>query len=162
MKRKLYTALGALAVLGVVAGAALAFYGGSGSGATIATAGTSPLGVVVDVTITPQAGDPEPELYPGDVSDVEVTISGEPGWPATRRARIGSVSATVDSGSLPAGCQASWFSFSPPSGALPAFVTGSTPLVLTGGTLTFTDEEAAQDACSGATLTLNVSASPTP
>lgn len=164
MKRKIFSVLGGLAVLAVVTGVALAYYGGSGTGSAQAAAGTSPLGVVVDVDITPQAGDPDPELYPGDMADVAVTIGGAPNWPANRRARIASVDAALDTGSLPAGCQAAWFDFTVTGGdPLPAFVIGpGTTTVDVTGTLEFTDEAVAQDACSEATLTLDVTASPTP
>lgn len=162
MKRKVFGLGAVLAVAAIVVSAAWSFYGGSGTGSAQAAAGTSPLGVVVDVDITQQAGDPEAALYPGDTADVAITISGEANWPANRRARIASVDASVDTSSLPVGCDSAWFAFTAPSGSLPAFVTGSTPLVLTGGTLEFTDEEVAQDACSDATLDLDVTASPTP
>ena len=155
-RRKGVVATAAVALVAMlVTAAAIAYYPGSGSGSGSATAGTSPMSVDVTAAVSAQAGDPEPELFPGDTADVEITVTAPAAWPDGRRARIGTASASVDSGSLPAGCLASWFTFTPDAGFTGGFVTGLTPLVIAAGTITFTDENVDQSACSGATLTLD-------
>jgi hypothetical protein len=152
--RKLFGGLGAFVAVLLVTAVGVAYFPGNGSGGGTATAGNSPLGVDVTAAVNQGVGDPETALYPGDVSDVEITVEAPEAWPDNRRARIGSASATVDSGSLPVGCLAADFVFTP-SGFSPGFVTGTTPLVINAGTLTFTDTAADQSACSGASLTIN-------
>lgn len=71
---------------------------------------------------------------------------------------------TVDSTHAGAGCLASWFTFTSPTG-LSSFALSSgtsTPQTAGNGSLDFTDSSANQQACAGATVTVTMTGSTTP
>jgi hypothetical protein len=154
MRRKVYGTFGVLVVAAIAVGVAVAYYGGSGSGTATAAAGHAPR----TVTVTGALDAADSPLFPGQTGDVniEVTLTG-PG-----NARVGAVTATsIDTSNEP-GCDPAWFAFTPPgAGQFPAGanVSAGSPLNVV-GQLEFIESGTLQDACSDATVTINLQASP--
>jgi len=143
-----------MAVAGVcvlaVAGAAIAYFTSTGSGTGTASVGTSSP-VTLHATV---AGN----LYPGSSSSVSFTVDN----PSSGSQRVGTItlaSISVDAGH--SGCSAAT-SGGNPDFSMPAvavnktFASGNGQTVTQTGTLTMNDTGVNQDACQGATLTLNL------
>lgn len=154
-RRKVVAALTMLAVAGLAAGLAMAYYGGTGQGSASAAAGHSPEAV----TVTVNSGNPLGTLYPGQSEAVPYTIARNQG--GSGNVHIGSVtgSISVDAQHASAGCLGSWFTFDPGAGQFPANVPAS-PGSAFAGSLSFTNTNSDQSACSDAALTLTVTANP--
>lgn len=164
-RRKAFGGSAAVLVVGLVAvGAALAYYGGSGSGSATASAGHAPRAVTVTGSCVLAGPNPCP-LYPGGTGLVEISIA----LTGQGNAHVGAVSLDTSQGDngiggLPVGCDRDWFSFTPPVANGPDFpaganVTEGTPLNVS-GTLDFMESGTLQDACSDAALILYLQASP--
>lgn len=151
MRKRILIPVAAVAALAITA-VAFAYFTSSGTGYGTATVGTD-----AGVTITGVSFDST--LYPGGSTTVRFTINNTSSNTAVQ---VGSVVADTSAGtdgitaaSLPAGCDASWFSFAdvtvnrsiPASGSIDAT-----------GTLRFNESSTNQDACKGASPTLNLKA----
>jgi hypothetical protein len=144
--RRLVALVGVVAVL-AAAGAAVAYFTSTGTGSATATVGTSSA-----LTVN---GTPSGSLYPGASATVNFTASNpSPGHEYLATIHLASL--TVDSSHATAGCSATWFSMPDvtanqdiPSGT----GAGSTTVTAT-GSLSMSNS-GNQDACQGATLTLN-------
>jgi len=145
-------ALLAISTVGVlaVAGVAVAYFTSTGSGTATATVGSGSA-----VTIK---GTVSSNLYPGGSSPVSFTIDN----PSSASQRVGTItlaSIAVDAGH--SSCS-KVISGGNPDFAMPAvvvnktFATGNNQTVTQTGTLTMNDTGISQDACQGATLTLNL------
>lgn len=147
-KRVLALLSGTIAV--AAAGAAIAFFTSSGSGTGTAAVGSSSP-VTLHATISSN-------LYPGSSSPVSFTVDN----PSSGSQRIGTItlsSISVDSGH--SGCSTT-IGGGNPDFTMPAvtvnkvFGSGNGQSVTPGGTLTMNETGVNQDACQGATLTLNL------
>lgn len=133
-----------------LAGGAYAYFTTTGSGTGTATVGS---GAAVTLKATVSSS-----LYPGASSPVSFTVSN----PSTGAQRVGTI--TLSSISVDAGHStcATTISGGNPDFAMPAvavnktFATGNNQSVTPTGTLTMNDTGVNQDACQGATLTLNL------
>lgn len=133
-----------------VAGAAIAYFTSTGSGTGTASVGTSSP-VTLHATVTGN-------LYPGSSSSVSFTVDN----PSSGSQRVGTItlaSISVDAGH--SGCTTA-ISGGNPDFSMPAvtvnktFASGNGQAVTQTGTLTMNDTGVNQDACQGATLTLNL------
>jgi hypothetical protein len=148
-RKRAFTVLAAASVLAVSV-AAFAYFTSSGSGTGSATVGSSSA-VTLHATVSGS-------LYPGASSTVSFTVDN----PSSGKQRVGTVSLqsiSVDAGH--SGCSTAI------SGGTPDFTMadvavnksygpGNGQAVTPTGTLTMNDTGANQDACQGATLTLNL------
>ncbi len=147
--RKRVLALTALAAL-VVAAGAYAYFTSTGSGTATATVGSGSA-----VTIK---GTVASTLYPGGSSTVNFTVDN----PSSAAQRVGTI--TLSSIAVDAGHStcSKVITGGNPDFAMPAVVvnkvfgTGTNQTVTPVGTLTMNDTGVNQDACQGATLTLNL------
>lgn len=148
-KKRVLLAISSVAVL-AVAGVAYAYFTSTGSGTATATVGSSSA-----VTIK---GTVSSNLYPGGSSPVSFTIDN----PSSAAQRVGTItlaSIAVDAGH--SSCS-KVITGGNPDFAMPAvvvnktFATGNGQTVTPTGTLTMNDTGVNQDACQGATLTLNL------
>jgi hypothetical protein len=142
-------ALGCTAALAAV-GIAVAYFTSSGSGTGSAAVGTaSP--VTLHATISSN-------LYPGSSSPVSFTVDN----PSSGSQRVGTItlsSISVDAGH--SGCSTATGGANPDFGMAAVtvnkvFPPGNGQSVTPGGTLTMNETGVNQDACQGATLTLNL------
>jgi hypothetical protein len=148
-RKRALTALGCTVALAAT-GAAIAYFTSSGSGTGSASVGSSSP-VTLHATISSN-------LYPGSSSPVTFTVDN----PSSGSQRVGTItlsSISVDSGH--SGCSAT-ISGGNPDFSMPAvtvnkvFGSGNGQSVTPGGTLTMNETGVNQDACQGATLTLNL------
>jgi hypothetical protein len=148
-KKRVLTALGAVAVLALAA-AAYAYFTSTGSGTGTATVGSSSA-----VTLHGTVGG---SLYPGSSQTVTFTVDN----PSSGAERVGTISLTkiaADAGH--SGCSTT-ISGEKPDFTMPAvtvnktFSPGNGQAVTPTGTLTMNDTGVSQDACQGATLTLTL------
>ncbi len=153
--KKLVTKKRALLLLGstctmVVASVAYAYFSSTGSGTATATVGNGST-----VTIKGTVGS---NLYPGGSATVSFTVDN-PGSGSQRVGTISLSSISVDAGHST--CSKS-ITGGNPDFAMPAvtvnkvFGPGNGQAVTPTGTLTMNDTGVSQDACQGATLTLNL------
>jgi hypothetical protein len=149
MSKRATVGLGCVCAL-AIAGAAVAYFTSSGSGTGSASVGTSSA-VPLHATV---AGN----LYPGSSSTVTFTVDN----PSSGNQRVGTISLSsigVDAGH--SGCTTA-ISGGNPDFTMPAvtvnktFAPGNGQTVTQTGTLTMNDTGVNQDACQGATLTLNL------
>jgi hypothetical protein len=149
INRKRALALTAIGVLAVAAGA-YAYFTSTGSGTATATVGSGSA-----VTIK---GTVASTLYPGGNSTVNFTVDN----PSSAAQRVGTItlaSIAVDAGHSTC---SKVITGGNPDFAMPAvtvnkvFGTGNNQTVTQTGTLTMNDTGVSQDACQGATLTLNL------
>jgi hypothetical protein len=152
-RKKLYTALAVLALI-IGVGAAWAWYAGQGTSdpTQVAKGGTSPLSV--QLTISGAAS----ELYPSDNTDFSFQVANNSGH---GRAHIGGVEVTEIT-TDPTSCDAGWFETSdvaftdlPANGVLAEGANANGT-----GTLTFLDEDLAQDDCSDAIINVTLQTTP--
>lgn len=148
-RKRALVALGCVCAL-AIAGAAIAYFTSSGSGTGTATVGSSSA-VTLKATVTGT-------LYPGSSSTVNFTVDN----PSSGAQRVGTISLSsisVDAGH--SGCSTA-ISGGNPDFTMPAvtvnktFPPGNGQAVTQTGTLTMNDTGVNQDACQGATLTLNL------
>jgi hypothetical protein len=148
-RKRALTALGCVCAL-AIAGAAIAYFTSSGSGTGSASVGTSSA-VTLHATVSGS-------LYPGASSTVSFTVDN----PSSGSQRVGTISLSsisVDAGH--SGCSTA-ISGGNPDFTMPAvtvnktFAPGNGQAVTQTGTLTMNDTGVNQDACQGATLTLNL------
>lgn len=149
LRKRILVPVVALAAL-ALAGIAFAYFTSSGTGSGSATVGTD-----AGVTITGVSFDST--LYPGGSTNVRFTINNTS---TSTAVQVGSVIADASAGtngitaaSLAAGCDASWFTFDPVT------VNTSIPAgrsVDETGTLHFAESGTSQNACKGASPTLNL------
>lgn len=147
--KKRVLALAAIGVLAVAAGA-YAYFTSTGSGTATATVGSGSA-VVIKGTVSSN-------LYPGGSSPVTFTVDN----PSSGAQRVGTItlaSIAVDAGHST--CSKA-ITGEKPDFTMPAVVvnktygTGTNQAVTPTGTLTMNDTGISQDACQGATLTLNL------
>jgi hypothetical protein len=149
MNRKRVLALTAIAVL-AVAGGAYAYFTSTGSGTVTATVGSGSA-----VTIKGTVGS---NLYPGGNATVTFTVDN-PSQAAQRVGTITLASIAVDAGHSTC---SKVITGGNPDFAMPpvvvnkTYATGNNQAVTPTGTLTMNDTGISQDACQGATLTLNL------
>ena len=148
-KKRTLAALGCVCAL-VLAGVAYAYFTSSGSGTGTAKVGSSSA-VILHATVSSN-------LYPGSSSPVSFTVDN----PSSGSLRVGTISlasVTVDAGhsscsSVTTGVNPD---FSMPAVAVNrVFAPGNGQSVTPTGTLTMNETGVSQDACQGATLTLNL------
>lgn len=148
-RRRALTAVACTVAL-AAAGAAIAYFTSSGSGTGSAAVGSSSP-VTLHATISSN-------LYPGSSSPVTFTVDN----PSSGSQRVGTItlsSISVDSGH--SGCSTAIGGGNPDFG-MPAvsvnkvFPPGNGQSVTPSGTLTMNETGVNQDACQGATLTLNL------
>ena len=148
-KKRVLTAFGCTIAL-AAAGTAIAFFTSSGSGTGTAAVGSSSP-VTLHATISSN-------LYPGSSSPVTFTVDN----PSSGSQRVGTItlaSISVDAGH--SGCSTT-IGGGNPDFTMPAvavnkvFGSGNGQSVTPGGTLTMNETGVNQDACQGATLTLNL------
>jgi len=149
VKKRALLALGCTLALALAAGA-YAYFTSSGSGTGTASVGTASA-VTLHGTVTGS-------LYPGSSSPVSFTVDN----PSSGSQRVGTISLagiTVDSGHSTC---SSTISGGNPDFSMPAvavnktFAPGNGQAVTQAGTLTMNETGTNQDACQGATLTLNL------
>jgi hypothetical protein len=149
MKKRALIAFAGLCVLGITA-AAYAYFTTTGSGTATATVGTSSA-----VTLK---GTVSGNLYPGASATVTFTVDN----PSSAKQRVGSISLekiTADAGHSTCSVVTTGGN---PDFAMPevvvnkTFAPGNGQAVTPTGTLTMNDTGVNQDACQGATLTLNL------
>ncbi len=143
--RKRLTAAGVVVVL-ATAGSAFAFWTGSGGGAGSAAVGTSG---TITLSATFDAG-----IAPGTSGPVAFTAANPSGSPIT----VGTVSlvgVTVDAGHV--ACETADFSMAAVAQAYEVPANATSEPLPNGGTLVFANTANNQDACKGATLTLQLS-----
>lgn len=139
MRKRILVPVAAIAAL-ALAGIAIAYFTASGTGSGTATVGSDAGVAIENVTISRT-------LYPGGASDVRFDVRN---LSADTSVRVGSV--VVDSIVTPAGCAAADFSFDPVAiGSIAA--NGS---VSATGSLELENTASNQDACQGASVTLNL------
>ena len=149
-KRRALPLIGAVATL-AVAGVALAFWTGGGSGAGSGAAAGAQTGLTANQTTTLTA------MYPGDGAQ---TISGDFDNPNSGPIHVGSVTVSIDSVTkavgAPAGtCDATDFTLASAAMNVNAEVAAGTAKgSFTGATIRFNDKATNQDACKGATVSL--------
>lgn len=148
-RKRALTAFAGVCAL-AVAGAAIAYFTTTGSGTGTATVGSSSA-VTLHATVT---GD----LYPGSSSSVSFTVDN----PSSGAQRVGTISlASISADAGHSGCSTA-ISGGNPDFTMPAvtvdktFAPGNGQSVTQTGTLTMNDTGVNQNACQGATLTLNV------
>jgi len=148
-RKRALTAVAGVCAL-AAAGAAIAYFTTTGSGTGTATVGSSSA-VTLHATV---AGD----LYPGSSSTVSFTVDN----PSSGGQRVGTISlASISADAGHAGCSTA-ISGGNPDFTMPAvtvnktFGPGAGQAVTQTGTLTMNDTGVSQNACQGATLTLNV------
>lgn len=148
-RRRVLAALGCTIALAAT-GAAIGYFTSSGSGTGTATVGSSSA-VTLHATISSN-------LYPGSSSPVAITVDN----PSSGSQHVGTItlsSISADSGH--SGCSTA-ISGGNPDFTMPAvtvnkvFAPGNGQSVTPGGTLTMNETGVNQDACQGATLTLNL------
>ncbi|HEV7615721.1 MAG TPA: hypothetical protein VGO36_05785 [Solirubrobacterales bacterium] len=148
-KKRVLFAISAIGVLAIAAGA-YAYFTSSGSGTATATVGSGSA-----VTIKGTVGS---NLYPGGSATVTFTVDN----PSSGAQRVGTItlaSIGVDAGHSTC---SKVITGGNPDFAMPAvavnkvFPTGNGQSVPSTGTLTMNDTGVSQDACQGATLTLNL------
>jgi hypothetical protein len=148
-RKRALTAFGCVVAL-AAAGVAIAYFTSSGAGTGTAAVGSSS-SVTLHATISSN-------LYPGSSSPVTFTVDN----PSSGSQRVGAItlsSISVDSGH--SGCSTA-ISGGNPDFSMPAvtvnkvFEPGNGQSVTPSGTLTMNDTGVNQDACQGATLTLNL------
>ena len=148
-KKRALTALASVVAL-AAAGAAIAYFTTTGSGTGTATVGSSSA-VTLHATVSGN-------LFPGGSSSVSFTVDN----PSSGSQRVGTISLasiSVDAGH--SGCSTA-ISGGNPDFSMPAvtvnktFAPGNGQAVTPTGTLTMNDTGVNQDACQGATLTLNL------
>ncbi|HEY8754333.1 MAG TPA: hypothetical protein VIM40_11890 [Arthrobacter sp.] len=149
MKNKVLAAAGALALVAGGGGAAFAYWTTSGSGSGSAANESSNGTLVLSAEF-------DPGLVPGNSAVVTYKAANA----NTTGSKVNTLSATVDTTGAP-GCLAAWFTVTVPTvptgGVLvPAGAGGSTRVPLGTGTLTFLNDDANQDLCKGATITVKV------
>lgn len=148
-KRRAKAALGAICLL-AIAGVAYAYFTSNGSGTATATVGSSSA-----VTLH---GSLESSLYPGSSSTVTFTVDN----PSSGSQRVGTVSlASITADAGHSGCSTAISGGNPDFTMAPVTVNqvfgpGNGQAVAQSGTLTMNDTGVSQDACQGATLTLNL------
>ncbi|HWH11107.1 MAG TPA: hypothetical protein VG165_08260 [Solirubrobacteraceae bacterium] len=145
-KRRKIAVLSVLALL-VVAGSAFAYFTTTGSGTGTATVGTSSA-VTLNGTIATT-------LYPGTTSPVSFTVDN-PSSGSQRVATIHLASVTADG--THSTCAVADFTM-PDVTVNQVFAHGTGETVTATGTLTMANTGISQDACQGATLTLNLTSS---
>ncbi len=149
-RRRALPLIGAVATL-AVAGVALAFWTGGGSGAGSGTAAGAQTGLTANQTTTLTA------MYPGDSAQ---TISGNFDNPNSGPIHVSSVTVSIDSvtkaAGAPAGtCDATDFTLASTAMNVNAEVpAGTAKGSFTGATIRFNDKATNQDACKGATVSL--------
>jgi hypothetical protein len=148
-RKRALTALGGVCAVALAA-TAYAYFTSSGSGTGTASVGTSS-SVTLHATVSSS-------LYPGSSSPVSFTVDN----PSSGTQRVGTItlsSISVDAGH--SGCSTAT-SGGNPDFNMPAvtvnktFAPGNGQAVTQTGTLTMNDTGVSQDACQGATLTLNL------
>jgi hypothetical protein len=148
-KKRALSAFATICVLGIAAGA-YAYFTTTGSGTGTASVGTS-AAVTLHGTVTGS-------LYPGSSSSVSFTVDN-PSSGGQRVNTISLASITADAGH--SGCSTA-ISGGNPDFAMASvavnktFAPGNGQAVTQTGTLTMNDTGVNQDACQGATLTLNL------
>jgi len=128
----------------VIVAGAIAYFTSTGSGTGTANVGSSQA-VTLHGTVSQS-------LYPGTSSPVSFTVDN----PSTGRQRVGTIqlaSVAVDAGH--SACTTADFSM-PNVTANQDFGSGNGQAVTAGGTLSMANTGVSQDACQGATLTLNL------
>lgn len=148
-KKRALAAFGCVCAL-VLAGGAYAYFTSNGSGTGTAKVGNGS-SVVLHATVSSN-------LYPGSSSPVSFTVDN----PSSGSLRVGTISlasVTVDAGH--SGCSVVTTGANPDF-SMPAvavnrvFTPGNAQSVTPTGTLTMNETGVSQDACQGATLTLNL------
>jgi hypothetical protein len=151
-KKKVLSALGAVAILAIAAGA-YAYFSTSGSGTATATVGTSSA-LIIKGTVTGN-------LFPGSSSPVTLTVDN----PSSGQQQLGTVTLekiTADAGHSSCSVVTTGGN---PDFTMPDIVVnkvfgpGNGQAVTPTGTLTMNDTGVNQDACQGATLTLALKSS---
>jgi hypothetical protein len=148
-KRRLIPVALAILVLVVGSGVAYAYWSSAGSGPGSAGVGTSQALTVTQTLPLPS------NLVPGGAAqNVTVHIVN----PATFSQSLSAVAITVHAATLPALCQAGWFTVTNPTIALPIVLatTTSTDQV---GTIKLIESGTNQDGCKGATIQLDFAVS---
>lgn len=141
MRKRILIPVVAVAALAIAA-VAFAYFTSSGTGSGSGTVGTD-AGVTIDSVTLPDT------LYPGGSTAVNFTITNTSSSTAVQ---VGKVVADSITG-LPDGCDAAWFTFDDVTVNSSIDASGSLP---ESGTLHFRDSGTNQDACKGATPTLNL------
>jgi hypothetical protein len=147
INKKRAVVLGVVAVL-AVAGIAVAFWTASGSG--------SGTGKVANSNGTLSlSGKISNELSPGSTSPVTFTASNS----GTSSLQVGTIASVVsiDKAHAEAGCKASDFTISPTVENQTVAAGASNEALGTDGSITMADTEVSQDACKGATVSLELS-----
>ena len=142
-KNKIAAVAASAALVAVSGGAAYAYWSTTGSGSGSATASSGTKDVVLHTSFSA-------DIAPGESRVVTYTADN----PNTSSTVVGSLAAAVAT-SDPTSCLASWFTVDAPTGST-AVLAGATGASLGTGTLTFKDTADKQDACKGATITVNV------
>lgn len=147
MRKRILVPVAAIAAL-AVAGIAVAYFTASGTGS-----GTASVGSAAGVTITGVTIDDA--LYPGGASTVRFTIRN---GSSNTAVSVDKVVADTSAGTngitdLPVGCDAADFTFDDVTVGRSIAADGSVDAT---GTLHMADTSANQNACQGATLTLNL------
>ncbi|WP_457945979.1 hypothetical protein ACTAQI_11495 [Pseudarthrobacter sp. alpha12b] len=124
-------------------GAAYAYWSTTGSGTGSAAASSGTKDVVLHTSFSK-------DIAPGESRTVTYTADN----PNTSSTVVGSLAASVVT-SDPTNCLADWFTIDAPVASTPVPAT-STGTPLGTGTLKFLDTADKQDACKGATITVNV------
>ena len=128
----------------VIVAGAIAYFTSTGSGTGTASVGSSQA-VTLHATVSPS-------LYPGTSSPVSFTVDN----PSTGNQRVGTIhlaSVAADAGHST--CTTADFTM-PDVTANQTFGPGNGQAVTAGGTLSMANTGVSQDACQGATLTLNL------
>jgi camelysin-like metallo-endopeptidase len=150
LMRKKRVLAGLAAVLALaIAGVAYAYFTSSGTGSGSATVGSANTLTIDPVTITGT-------LYPGDTTGASVSFTVNN--PGSSSVKVDKVVADTSAGTngisgLPSGCSASDFHFADVTVGQEIAAGGT---YLGSGTLTMDDSGSNQDACQGATPTLNL------
>ncbi|WP_045729411.1 hypothetical protein [Pseudarthrobacter chlorophenolicus] len=141
-KNKVAAVAVSAALLAAGGGAAYAYWSTNGSGTGSAAASSGTKDVVLHTAFSK-------DIAPGETREVTYTADN----PNTSSTVVGSLAATVATSN--AACLPAWFDITAPA-ASTAVSAGATGADLGKGTLTFNDLATNQDACKGATITVNV------
>ena len=145
--KKRFVVLGAIAVL-AVAGIAVAFWTASGSGSGTGKVATSNGTLSLSGTISN-------ELSPGSTSPVTFTASNS----GSSSLQVGTITSVVsiDEAHAEAGCAASDFTINPTVENQTIAAGASNVALANDGSITMADTEVNQNACKGATVSLELS-----
>ena len=153
-RRVVLSALVVLA-LAITASVAFAYFTSTGAGSSTATVGAAPN---LTVTVDPISGD----LLPGTSVDISGSVSN-PNVTKLQLSHIvpGTPQVVIDTDHANAGCSADDFtvsSLTPSAVTLPQTLSKNGSVSFT-GTLSMANTDENQDACQGATVTVNIAAS---